>query len=160
MKPDTVPWHLAEDSPAFRLAEAAAYWALTKQGTDILLLDLRGKSDVCDFFLICTGTADVQVKAIAKAVHRGLESRGHSLLHAEGLSEARWALLDFVDVIVHIFRPETREYYLLERLWGDVPRVDIDEAYFNSPDVRQRHADIPFLAPDINAAPDEAGLDT
>jgi ribosome-associated protein len=157
MNPEAVPWHLAEDSPAFRLAEKAGFCALTKQGSDVLLLDLRGKSDVCDFFLICTGTADVQVKAIAKTIQNDLTSQGQPLLHAEGLSEARWALLDFVDVVVHIFRPETRAYYQLERLWGDVPRVTLDEAYFRLPAVRQRHADLPLRSADMTATSDEAG---
>ena len=160
MNPETAPWHLVEDSPAFRLAEAAAYWALTKQGSDILALDLRGKSDVCDFFLICSGTADVQVKAIAKAIQNGLASSGQNLLHAEGLSEGRWALLDFVDVVVHVFQPESRAYYLLERLWGDVPRVDIDEDYFTAPVVRERHAELTFRATESPATPGEDGSDS
>jgi len=160
MNPETECWHLEEDSPAFRLAEAAAYWALTKQGSDILVLDLRGKSDVCDFFLICTGTADVQVKAIAKAIQDGLASSGQKLLHAEGLSEARWALLDFVDLVVHVFRTETRAYYQLERLWGDAPRVAIDENYFAEPIVRRRHADLTLRAGDTATTSGEAGLDS
>jgi len=142
MVPKTNPWYLTENSLSYMLIEEAAYWALTKKGIELVVLDLRGKSDVCDFFLICTGGADVQVRAIAESVRDGLGRSGHPSLHAEGLDEARWALLDFVDIVVHIFQPETREYFLLERLWGDAPRVEIDEAYFTNPVVRQRHSSL------------------
>jgi len=160
MNPEAITWHLTEKSPSFHLAEEAAFWALTKKATEILLLDLRGRSDVCDFFLICTGLADVQVKAIAKAVRDGLEPHGHRLLHSEGLAEARWALLDYVDLVVHIFLPETRAYYLLERLWGDAPRVAVDEAYFTITSVRQRHSDLPVIAAGGSVALDNSGSDT
>lgn len=142
MNPESAAWHISESSSAFLLAEEAAYWILTKKGSDLVLLDLRGKSDVCDFFLICTGQADAQVRAIAGAVQDGLVQGGHKLLHAEGLAEGRWALLDYVDVVVHIFQPETRGYYLLEKLWGDTPRLEIDEAYFHVPAVQSRHPDL------------------
>ncbi len=142
MKSEAQPWHLAEVSPAFLLAEEAAYWVLAKKGEDLLVLDLRGKSDVCDFFLICSGLADVQVRAIASSVQEGLGSSGHKLLHTEGLEKARWALLDYVDLVVHVFLPETRNYYLLERLWGDAPCVAIATDYFQTAAVRKRHPDL------------------
>ena len=142
MVPETNPWYLTENSLSFILIEEAAYWALSKKGIEIVALDLRGKSDVCDFFLICTGEADVQVRALANAVREGLDRIGHPPLHTEGMDEARLALLDFVYIVVHIFRPETREYFLLERLWSDTPRVEIDEAYFSHSVVRQRHANL------------------
>ncbi len=160
MNLEPITWHLTETSPSFHLAEEAAFWALAKKATDILLLDLRGRSDVCDFFLICTGQADVQVKAIASAVRVGLERHGHRLLHSEGLAEARWALLDYVDLVVHIFLPEIRAYYLLERLWGDAPRVAVDETYFTIPPVHQRHSDLPFLASGGAVALDNSGSNT
>ncbi len=146
MNPEHPSWHLAETSPSFLLAEEAAYWILTKRGQDVLLLDLRGKSDVCDFFLICTGQADVQVKAIARAVRDGLARGGLTSLHTEGLSGAKWALLDYVDLVIHVFQPATRQYYLLERLWSDAPALEIADAYFATEAVRRRHPDLPALA--------------
>ena len=132
-------WHLREDAASFSLAEAAAYWSLVKKSEDVLILDLRGRSDVCDFFVICTGQTDVQVKAIAGAVQDGLASIEQRLLHNEGMSEGRWVLLDYVDVVIHIFQDRARQYYQLERLWGDAPRVEVTDAYFSLPDVRTRH---------------------
>ena len=158
MNSKTNPWHACETSPSFLLAETAAYWILTKKGTDIIVLDLRGRSDVCDFFLIASGQTDVQAKAIAGAVRAGMAT-GHDLLHVEGLPEARWVLLDYVDVVVHIFQPEARQYYLLERLWGDAPRLEIGEEYYTLDHVRQRHAELPLLpALDTLAGDDEAEL--
>lgn len=136
VRPD---WNADESSPAFLLAEEAVRCILEKKGEAIVLLDLRERSDVCDFFLICTGHTDVQTTAIARAVQEGLEARGHEKPHVEGLPEGRWVLLDYFDVIVHIFQPDTRRYYLLERLWGDAPRLEIPEDYFADVDVQRRH---------------------
>jgi ribosome-associated protein len=158
MNSKTTPWHVRETSPSFLLAESAAYWVLTKKGTDVIVLDLRGRSDVCDFFLIASGQTDVQAKAIAGAVREGMAA-DHDLLHVEGLPEARWVLLDYVDVVVHVFQPEARQYYLLERLWGDAPRVEIGEAYFAFDHVRDRHAELPLLpARGAVASDDEAEM--
>jgi ribosome-associated protein len=142
MNPIDSPWHLQESSTSFLLAEEAAYWLLGKQGQDVVVIDLRGKSDVCDFFVIATGQADVHVKALVRAVRDGLGRSGRSLLHVEGLDEANWALMDFVDVVVHIFRNETRQYYLLENLWGDAPLAKIEPEHFQNPIVAARHADL------------------
>ena len=131
-------WHLREKSSAFLLAEEAAFHCLSKRAEEVVVLDLRGKSDVCDFFVICTGQTDVQVKAIIGAVRDGLAEGGHSLLHAEGVGEGRWGLLDYVDVVVHVFQPRTRQYYLLERLWSDAPRLEITDAHFTTEVVRRR----------------------
>lgn len=152
MSSEPTPWHEQETSPSFLQAEAAAYWALTKKGEDVLLLDLRGRSDVCDFFVICTGNSEVQTKAIAGAVREGMALQGDSLLHVEGASEGRWVLLDYVDVVVHVFIPNTRQYYLLERLWGDAPRLEVSEEYFTADAVRQRHPELPGVGPPSAAA--------
>jgi ribosome-associated protein len=130
---------------SFQLAERAAYWTLIKKSEDVLLLDLRARSDVCDFFVICTGRSDMQVRAIAKAIREGLADEGLTPLHVEGLRESRWVLLDYVDVVVHVFLPEARQYYLLERLWGDAPRIEIDDAYFGTDEVRGRHPELTGL---------------
>jgi ribosome-associated protein len=86
-------------------------------------LDLRGIAGFTDFFVICTGRSDRQVKAIHDAIHAGMKA-DHGLLPArvEGLTQANWVLMDYLDVIVHVFTPDTRDYYRLEQLWGEAPK--------------------------------------
>ena len=107
-------------------AKNAAELALSKKAQDVLILDLRNISAVADFFVICSGTSDVQVKAIAEAVEEGLKEKGVTSWHTEGYAARRWVLLDFVDVVVHVFHAKAREYYMLERLWGDAKRIRVD----------------------------------
>mgnify|MGYP001315314538 CR=1 FL=1 len=94
-----------------------------KKGIDIVLMDLRQVTDLLDYFLLCTGTSPQHVKVLAEEVERQLKLEHQRPLHVEGLKERRWVLLDYVDIAVHIFRRETREFYALERLWGDAPRT-------------------------------------
>ncbi len=85
-------------------------------------LDLRGMIGYADYFVICTGRTERQTRAIHDAIHHGMKSE-HGMLprRTEGMPEGRWILLDYLDVVVHIFTPETREYYRLEQLWGEAP---------------------------------------
>jgi ribosome-associated protein len=92
-----------------------------RKGQKVVVLDLRGLSDAADYFVIASGTSDAHVRGIADGVVRALEEAGYPANHVEGLSSGRWVLLDFVDVVVHLFHPETRAYYRLERLWQDAP---------------------------------------
>jgi ribosome-associated protein len=110
-----------------RLATTAAAYAADKKASDIVVLDLRDVAGYTDFFVIVSGTSDRQAKAIHDGIHQGLKQR-ESLLprRVEGLGEARWILMDYLDVVVHVFTPETRDFYRLEALWGDVPRRDLD----------------------------------
>jgi ribosome-associated protein len=110
-----------------RLATTIAAYAADKKATDIVVLDLREVAGYTDFFVIVSGGSDRQAKAIHDAIHLGLK-KTHGLLprRAEGLAEARWILMDYLDVVVHVFTPEARSYYRLESLWGDVPRRDLD----------------------------------
>ncbi|MEA2246585.1 MAG: ribosome-associated protein [Solirubrobacteraceae bacterium] len=110
-----------------RLAATIAAHAADKKAVDIVALDLRGVAGYTDFFVIASGNTDRQTKAIHDAVHLGLKNH-HGLLprRVEGLGEARWVLMDYLDVVVHVFTPETRDFYRLESLWGDVPRIDFD----------------------------------
>jgi ribosome-associated protein len=112
-----------------RLVHVIAALAADKKANDIVALDLRGVAGYTDFFLVCSGNTDRQAKAIHDGIHLGLK-RDHSLLprRVEGLSEARWVLMDYLDVVVHVFTPETRDFYRLDALWGDVPRHDFDAA--------------------------------
>ena len=88
-------------------------------------LDLTTLDGVADYFLICSGSSEPQVRAIAEAVEDKLREAGARAWHVEGREGRRWVLLDFVDVVVHVFHEKTREYYLLERLWGDARKVDL-----------------------------------
>ncbi len=118
---------MPDESDGFRLAQRAAHALLALKGEDVVILDLRGLSDVCDFFVIASGSADVQVKAMARAVRNSLVEIGQKAVGSEGEADGRWALLDFVDVVVHIFRHEVRQYYQLERLWGDAGVLPVTE---------------------------------
>ncbi|HEX2016093.1 MAG TPA: ribosome silencing factor [Solirubrobacteraceae bacterium] len=104
------------------LARLVAGYAAEKKAIDIVELDVRGVLSYTDFFVVCSGNTERQVKAIHESVHLGLK-HDHGLLpsRVEGVTQARWILLDYLDVVVHVFTPETREYYRLEQLWGEVP---------------------------------------
>lgn len=104
------------------LAAATAGYAADRKALDIVALDLREMISYTDYFVICSGRSDRQTKAIHDAIHQGLK-KDYGLLprRVEGLAQARWILMDYLDVIVHVFTPETREYYRLEQLWGEAP---------------------------------------
>jgi ribosome-associated protein len=104
-----------------KLAEQVVQLALSKRAEHLQLLDLRGISPATDFYVIGSGRSDVQVKAIADSIIEGLKKSDIRVWHVEGYENRRWVLLDLVDVVVHIFLPDIREYYSLERLWGDAP---------------------------------------
>lgn len=99
--------------------------ALDKKATDIVVLDLRKGSAFTDFFVICTGANARQVQAIAEAVQTAIGRTGARPALVEGLARAEWVLMDYFDFIVHVFTPATREFYGLERLWGDAERVEV-----------------------------------
>ena len=105
-----------------QLAAQIAVYAEDKKALDIVELDLRSVVDYTDYFVVCSGGSDRQVKAIHDAIHIGCKDE-HGLLprRVEGVAQARWVLMDYLDVVVHVFVPEVREFYALERLWGEVP---------------------------------------
>ena len=103
------------------LAEAAAREAADRRGQDVVLLDLRGLTSATDYFVIVSGESDVQVRAIAARVEERLEREDVRPWHVEGVRNARWVLLDYVDFVVHVFHHDARRYYELERLWADAP---------------------------------------
>ena len=109
------------------MAKLVAAYAAEKKAIDPVVLDLREVAGYTDFFLICSGGTDRQTKAIHDGIHIGMKN-DHGLLprRVEGLTEAKWVLMDYLDVVVHVFTPETREFYRLDQLWGDVPRVALD----------------------------------
>ncbi len=111
---------------ALALLRQAAQAAAVRKAQDIAALDLRELGGVADYFLICSGSSERQVEAISDAVEEELMKHGARPWHVEGRGSRRWVLLDYVDFVVHVFHERTREYYLLERLWGDARRVSLD----------------------------------
>lgn len=110
---------------ALALLHAAAEAAIAKKARDPVALDLRDLDGVCDYFLIVSASSEVQVKAVAEAVEEKLRAQGERPWHVEGREGRRWVLLDYVEVVVHVFHEKTREYYMLDRLWGDARSVDL-----------------------------------
>ena len=100
-----------------------------KKGLDILLMDLRGLSDVADYFLLATGTSDLHIRSLAQEVLDRLKESDERPWHVEGVEHRRWVLIDLVDVVIHVFRPDAREFYALERLWGDAPCASFDDSW-------------------------------
>jgi ribosome-associated protein len=108
--------------PPAELAREIARYALEKKAQDVLELGMRGLVSYTDYFVICTGNTDRQVKAIHDAVLAGAK-RDHGIQprRVEGQGSAQWILMDYLDVVVHLFTPATREFYRLEQLWGEAP---------------------------------------
>ncbi len=109
------------------LARTAGRLALSKKGFDVKILKLKTISSVCDYFVIASGDADIHVKAIGDAIVDGLRDSGYKPYHTEGMQEGNWILLDYVDVVVHVFYEKTRRFYALERLWGDAPTEELTD---------------------------------
>ncbi|UCC24422.1 MAG: ribosome silencing factor [Gemmatimonadales bacterium] len=105
----------------------AGQLALERKAQDVVLLDLRGISSATDHFVIASGTSDIQVKAIADHILEDLRKEGQKPAHVEGLETARWVLMDYIDFVVHVFHPQARDFYQLEALWGDAPRLEMTE---------------------------------
>ncbi len=100
------------------LAKALARLIDKKKGEDIVIFDLREISPITDYFIIASGLSNIHIKTIAEELLQQYQPD-----HIEGMEAATWVLIDFFDIIVHLFQPDTREFYGLERLWGDAPRV-------------------------------------
>ena len=108
-------------------AKNVADLILSKKGYDIKLFDLRKLSPIADFFVICSADSDIQVKAIADEVDKKLRDVGIKCHFKEGYDSLNWVLLDYFDVVVHVFRNESRSFYNLEKLWGDAPVEVIED---------------------------------
>jgi ribosome-associated protein len=106
-------------------AQRAAAVCVDVKANDVVILNLSGVSDMTDCFLIASGTSDTHVRSIAEHVMAELRKEGMRAHHVEGLSQGRWVLLDYVDFLVHIFHPTLRDFYQLERLWGDAESVPV-----------------------------------
>ena len=101
------------------LQRQIAELALSKKAKDVVIMDLRKVTTMADYFVVCSGDSEPQVRAIADAVIQGMTELGEKPWHSEGLQNLRWVLLDYVDVVVHVFHKDARTFYGLEKLWGD-----------------------------------------
>lgn len=119
----------------YDIARVASMAADSKKAQDIVVLDLTTKTDVCDYFVICSATSNPQTDAIVDEVREKVRTNcGVTAISTEGREGRNWVLIDFGSVVVHVFKPETRDFYRLEKLWGDAPEVDmgLDDADANA----------------------------
>ena len=118
-----------EELVGLALAEAIAGFAADKKARDVIELDLRGVLGYTDYFLVCSGGTERQTKAIHDGIHLGMKD-DHGILprRVEGAAESRWILMDYLDVVVHIFTPDARDFYRLEQLWGEAPKRTFEDA--------------------------------
>lgn len=110
------------------LADKISQLIFTKKGYDVVVMDVRKVASFADFLVICSADSDVQVKAIADEIDRSLSIEGVKCWHKEGYKALQWILLDYIDVVVHIFKKSTREFYNIEKLWGDAPIEKVQDA--------------------------------
>jgi len=99
--------------------------ALEKKALDPVLIEMKGLSSVTDYFLLCTGKSDRQVQAIARSIEETLEKKGIRPLGQEGWTQGKWILMDYNDVVVHIFQEPVRKFYDIEGIWMDAPRIEL-----------------------------------
>jgi ribosome-associated protein len=122
-----VPADQAPQQDSEELADRIARIASDRKAIDLVVVDLRGMVGYTDFFVVCTGNTERQTKAIHDAVYRELKDElGLLPKRAEGLSEARWILLDYLYAVLHVFTPDAREFYRLDNLWGDAPKRSVE----------------------------------
>jgi ribosome-associated protein len=119
-----VPERRTADASSRDLAVAAARAAAEKQGERIAVLDVRELIVITDYFVIASGGTERQVRTIVDEVEKALRDHGEKPARREGREEGRWVLLDYIDIVVHVFAPEERDYYDLERLWRDAPVIE------------------------------------
>jgi len=101
--------------------------ALERKAKDVLVLDLRGISTATDYFILASGSSDIQVRSIADHIIEELKKEKVRPGHVEGLEGGRWVLIDYIDFVVHVFHPSARDFYQLETLWGDAPRHELTD---------------------------------
>ena len=109
------------------LALAISRAAAEKKASDIVTMDMRELTPTCDAFVVCSANTATQVRAIADSIEEKLAEQGVSFLHKEGYREGEWILMDYGDVVAHVFRQEAREYYALEHLWSDAPLTPYED---------------------------------
>ncbi len=113
-----------QDVEIRRFALDCARIADENKAEDVVVLDLRDRSTICDYFIICTGTSDRQMRTIVDYVDEHAVKLGQKRFRVSGYDQASWILVDYIDVIIHVFNEDSRQYYDLELLWGDAPRLE------------------------------------
>jgi ribosome-associated protein len=113
------------DTEALAAARVAAEAALSKKAENVVILDVRGLTTYADYFVIATGTSDRQVSAIADAIDEEMKKAGHDPIGVEGYTKGHWVLLDFGDVVAHVFYEEARMFYDIEGLWADARKIEV-----------------------------------
>jgi ribosome-associated protein len=131
-----------DKSTALQAIETALHAMLLRKADDIRILDLRGLSDVTDFYIVASAQSEPQVDAVSRSVIDELLELGLKPHHQEGRDSLKWVLLDYFDVVVHVMTTQSREYYRLEELWNDAVSVGVTEDYFSIEDVMQRNPDL------------------
>lgn len=119
-------------------AEKIANLVFNKKGYDVKILDLKSFATFADYFVICSADSDTQVKAIADEIDDKLRDEGIKCWHKEGYTALQWVLLDYIDVVVHVFRKEAREFYNLEKLWGDAPSWVVEDPALKKSDSQKQ----------------------
>jgi len=109
------------------LANNIAELIFNKKGYGVKILDLKEVATFTDYFVICSADSDTQVKAIADEIDKSLRDSGLKSWHKEGYRALNWVLIDYVDVVVHVFKKDMREFYNLEKLWGDAPVIEVED---------------------------------
>ena len=117
---------MQEHGPSFEAAKIGAQAALDKKAEDVVILDVRGLTSYADYFVVASGTSDRQVSAIADAIEEQMKIYGHRTIGGEGYTRGHWVLLDFGDVVAHIFYEEARAFYDIEGLWADARRIPME----------------------------------
>ena len=128
--PAEKPTVVAAEGSSLKLALECARAAIDKKAENLKVLDLTELSGFTDYFVICSGTSDKQVQAIADSVETFMRQQNVRALSAEGYRDGRWVLMDFGDIVVHVFLDALRDYYDLERLWSEAPRVKIPSEFY------------------------------
>ncbi len=120
------------------LADKIAQLVFNKKGYDVTILDLRNLTTFADYFVICSADSDTQVKAIADEIDKELRDEGIKYWHKEGYRSLSWVLIDYVDVVAHIFKKDSREFYKLEKLWGDAPVEVVKDPVADEPKPKRK----------------------
>jgi len=120
-----------EENQKFNLCVKAA---LEKKAFDLIILNIKEVSSFADYFIICSGNSNRQVQAIASSIEQNLKKKGIYPLGIEGFSEGKWILLDYDDIIIHVFYNPIRKFYELERLWADAPRIELEDESGEKPE--------------------------
>ena len=110
-----------------QLSRFIAEVSLEKKAEDVVIMDLKNLTSITDYFVICSGDSDMQVRAISDHIKEKLAQENIKIWHVEGYRSMNWILMDLVDVVIHIFKPEVREFYALEKLWGDAKMTKVED---------------------------------